>query len=101
MKNWHSEPNAPKELFTQIRMRGIYFVKNLTYGGNPTKTLVVPSAGVILVNLTELTQALNAATEHGLLKTLTHKVSRVLHEISHLCDYKAGLRRVGRCRTLC
>ena len=81
--------HAPKELFREIRMRGIYFVKDLTYGGNPTKTLVVPSAGVILVNLTELTQALSAATEPGLLKTLTHKVSRVLHEISHLCDYRA------------
>ena len=81
--------HAPKELFCQIRMKGIYFVKDLTYGGNPTKTLVVPSAGVILVNVTELTQALSAATEPGLLKTLTHKVSRVLHEISHLCDYKA------------
>ena len=81
--------HAPKELFCEIRMRGIYFVKDLTYGGNPTKTLVVPSAGVILVNLTELTQALSAATEPGLLKALTHKVSRVLHEISHLCDYRA------------
>ena len=81
--------HAPKELFCEIRMRGIYFVKDLTYGGNPTKTLVVPSAGVILVNLTELTQALSAAPEPGLLKTLTHKVSRVLHEISHLCDYRA------------
>ena len=81
--------HAPKELFSQIQMKGIYFVKNLTYGGIPTRTLVVPSAGVILVNLTELSQALNAATEPGLLKILTHKVSRVLHEISHLCDYTA------------
>ena len=81
--------HAPKELFSQIRMRGIYFVKKLTYGGHPSKTLVVPSAGVILVNVTELTRALDAANEHHLLKALTHKVSRVLHEIAHLCDYRA------------
>ena len=39
---------------------------------------MVPSAGVILVNLADLTLTLNAAAEHSLPKILTHTVSHIL-----------------------
>ena len=79
--------HAPKALYTQINLRGIYFINDLKYFGKPTKTLVVPSAGVILIDLAELVHSLSVTMD--LAKTLTYKVSRVLHELGHLCDYTA------------
>ena len=77
--------HAPKALYTQINLRGIYFVNDLKYYGKPAKTLVVPSTGIILIDLEELLHSLSVTTD--LAKTLTYKVSRVLHELGHLCDY--------------
>ena len=76
---------APPSLFSQINLKAIFFVKDLTYYGSPAPTLAVPSEGVILVDLHEARQSLSMGGD--LPKALTYKVSRVLHELGHLCDY--------------
>ena len=79
--------HAPTLFFEQIDLRGIYFVNHLTYDGVPVDTLAVPAVGLILVDPVSTAKVLNEGTDFR--RALTHTVSRVLHEIGHLCDYRS------------
>lgn len=80
--------HAPKALYTQINLRGIYFVNDLKYYGKPAKNASGTICGsVILIDLAELLHSLSVNID--LVKTLTYTVSRFLHELGHLCDHTA------------
>ena len=80
---------VPEELYLEIDLKGIYFVGGLRLRGVSEKAIALPSAGVILVDLKWLVRELEATTGESRSRMLTFKAGRVLHEIAHLCDYKA------------
>ena len=85
----HLLGRVPDNLYLEAGLKGIYFVGGLRVRGVSEKAIALPAAGLILIDLKWLDRELEATEGESRSKILVFKAGRVLHEIAHLCDYRA------------
>jgi hypothetical protein len=85
----HLLGRVPENLYLEAGLKGIYFVGGLRVRGVSEKAIALPAAGLILIDLKWLDRELEATEGESRSKILVFKAGRVLHEIAHLCDYRA------------